>query len=1005
MSDLARKRTLADWVVNTKRQVVKLLAVVKWARDADDVQRAMNITAFLMNQNRQFDDVVKALDASKETLKAARLRNHDLLTSLDVLTTGTYQRLPLAIKENFIPPKPFTNDQVERTMTDFEDLIRYRLRMDEIVPIEMSSYTVADGRVSFHVPNLFHASVCLRGARPDDGWFFVGVEFDLTVSGDITATQEFPRAPPGPLKQMITDEADGRLGLYIPKPVDPNIPPDQVPPQPELAPGTVDAPLSRLYNYLQMMSLSYQLEILCYQAIRLRSLGWADYLKVEMSQDRKTLTATYWVRKPPSGPQRQSYQAARNPVPLEGGKLIISIEPTEPREPLLAKMALRGRTPSDSVESFGLSVKWEPAANAWAVPTPPTHISLSVNSQALDFEALLMTALRAHAQSIVHSLHFALAQFRAMAAPGVVETRENALVLRFCGEDAAVVASLDLRTGRLGMREETDLVGRVTRLVSACDMINNNPAVFVHAVALLRTSTILEDAEQKANSLGLQHFRYRNFAKEDMLKFGQDLHGLLYIRLALFQSYYLVVVVGDVAFRFATITTKTQPEGDAPRMQIADLGWVDAERVRPGAVTANRFLLDTELLKELYAYCCARVSYTTIETQLRNRGIPYAYARPGAVAAAPALEHAQFSRAVPVLCVHAADILAGVPAAEAAMANIQITPLHWWGERACQVVTSVKLKYVQPPVAPSTNTPTPLPTPGRAAQPRAPRVKPPPPRMMRPSESIVYDTQEAVVSFVSANVDTCVEEFLDQWARVSRMVVIAREVTTMAKEREWTDVRLLAFDLQTVEFAYATGYAVTISCTDDLLAIALPAAGERSYGLRFRALPSAASVSGENPHADMRELLEKRMSAAGVRALVETLRGSLPVVLELEALRREEEGKDAVVDALCKGVSWFRVLYSGRHALDVRLQDDRAMLLDGAHHLSPAEGAGAGDADARWLRPIPAFREMLLDAAPTLGAAGRVALLDAGLVCERGAVREALRALHRRVRASLAGSV
>lgn len=41
MSDTARKRTLADWVVQTKKQVVKLYAVVKWARDADVVQKAM----------------------------------------------------------------------------------------------------------------------------------------------------------------------------------------------------------------------------------------------------------------------------------------------------------------------------------------------------------------------------------------------------------------------------------------------------------------------------------------------------------------------------------------------------------------------------------------------------------------------------------------------------------------------------------------------------------------------------------------------------------------------------------------------------------------------------------------------------------------------------------------------------------------------------------------------------------------------------------------------------
>lgn len=41
MSDAARKRILADWVVKTKKQVVKMYAVAKWARDADTVQKCM----------------------------------------------------------------------------------------------------------------------------------------------------------------------------------------------------------------------------------------------------------------------------------------------------------------------------------------------------------------------------------------------------------------------------------------------------------------------------------------------------------------------------------------------------------------------------------------------------------------------------------------------------------------------------------------------------------------------------------------------------------------------------------------------------------------------------------------------------------------------------------------------------------------------------------------------------------------------------------------------------
>ena len=79
--------------------------------------------------------------------------------------------------------------------------------MTEIVPIEMSNYRICmfcfpslswhlltscgtdDGRAWFTVPNLFEASICLRGGNQDDGWFFVHVEFLFTVGGDRTGMQ------------------------------------------------------------------------------------------------------------------------------------------------------------------------------------------------------------------------------------------------------------------------------------------------------------------------------------------------------------------------------------------------------------------------------------------------------------------------------------------------------------------------------------------------------------------------------------------------------------------------------------------------------------------------------------------------------------------------------------------------------------------------------------------------------------------------------------------------
>lgn len=66
----------------------------------------------------------------------------------------------------------------------------------------------------------------------------------------------------------------------------------------------------------------------------------------------------------------------------------------------------------------------------------------------------------------------------------------------------------------------------------------------------------------------------------------------------------------------------------------------------------------------------------------------------------------------------------------------------------------MKLKYVQQPV-------------GR----RAGLGK----GVIRPSKRIVYDANEAIVCFLADEVEGCVTEFLEEWAKVSKIVVIARE--------------------------------------------------------------------------------------------------------------------------------------------------------------------------------------------------------------------------------------
>ncbi|KAJ7287402.1 mediator complex subunit MED14-domain-containing protein [Mycena rebaudengoi] len=1014
MSDSARKRTLADWVVKTKKQVVKLYAVVKWSRDADTVQKCMNITAFLMNQNQQFEDSIRGLNYAKESLDPARLRNHDLLTSLDVLTTGSYHGLPTVIRKMIIPPTPLTDAEVLKTLTDMEDVIRYRLRMHEIIPVEMAQHRIAGGRVYFTVPNLFETSLCLRGGLKEDGWFFVHVEFLITVGGDLTGIQDFPRTPTGFMKRHITDEADAQLAYYLPYPPDHEPPPGlQLPPRPQLPEGVVDTPLIRVFNFLQMMSLSYQLEILWYQAERMRSLGWAEYLSVKMSENRKSFTASYWLRPAAAN----TYGRPRTKLPLLGGTFTISIVEAKgspqirgparsPKARVLAELQQKSKLgnlrPSDEVEGLKFEVRWEPSKGALgtSISAEIPEGFLVIDAADLNFEALLNKVLKKHTHEILSIFQYQLQRSQprsVFSGPGIVslvmDEQVEVLRINLCA-DEVVLITLDSRSGRFNIRDTGDLAAaeRGPRFKTLSDKINEDPTVLFNVLVRLRLITITDLAEQRAIYLGLQSFRRRNFLPDQMAKLGSSARGAVYIQLSNFPTHYLVLVIDDEEFRYALINTSVLSGTMYGNIIMEDVAWLDFDRIHGGDIAITQsdsstpglkprnasgrefgqagFNLETQVLKELYSYCCARVAYHNVESQFKIRSIPYTFVRTQPEEAiAPELLHihSSLSRAVPALCVSSSDILSGAPAAEAAMPNIRVIPLNWWSDKSAQVVTCVKLKYVQQPMGKTAGS-----------------------TVIRPSKRIIYDTTEAVVSFLSENVNTCVDEFLEEWARVSKMVVIAREVAQMSKEKKWPDVRLLSFDLQTVAFAYASDYTVSISCEDQL------STAGGNFDLRFsRCDPSTDSF---NPHDDaepfLRNILQHGQGLArSLHRLVTFLRETLPIAVELEDIRQQSDG---AVDTFAKAAGWYRLLFrDARHALDFRLMtNERVLILDGSRSLF---NTGSSPSEERTdtqlgLQPIPRFREIVLDVVKSLissGAAspGKIAPLDVGVVCETHVVR------------------
>ncbi|ORY77419.1 mediator complex subunit MED14-domain-containing protein [Protomyces lactucae-debilis] len=182
LSDQKRKRRIIDYCSAFKTEFVKVLVLVDWAKNADDVHRAIDVKAWLQGQRNCFDNLYGSLrwDVLR-SMEHAKLRNPDLLGAVDVLKTGSFPRLrqsELARQYRVLPPiKP---RQVLRTMQAMNALISLRLQLYETLPWPMRHFTISSGRARFHIPDAFTADLSFASEDvelPALTWFLIDFSF------------------------------------------------------------------------------------------------------------------------------------------------------------------------------------------------------------------------------------------------------------------------------------------------------------------------------------------------------------------------------------------------------------------------------------------------------------------------------------------------------------------------------------------------------------------------------------------------------------------------------------------------------------------------------------------------------------------------------------------------------------------------------------------------------------------------------------------------------------
>ena len=143
---------------------------MKWASSASKVDKCVSIMNFCERSANVFLETADSMaKMARETLVRATLPNFHLPAAVEILTTGSYNRIPRCIRDRIVPQEPITAAERRRILLQLNQVIEQKLVATEL-PLRMRNLRIENGRVTFLVEHEFEASLTLMGDGPGVPW-------------------------------------------------------------------------------------------------------------------------------------------------------------------------------------------------------------------------------------------------------------------------------------------------------------------------------------------------------------------------------------------------------------------------------------------------------------------------------------------------------------------------------------------------------------------------------------------------------------------------------------------------------------------------------------------------------------------------------------------------------------------------------------------------------------------------------------------------------------------
>ncbi|KAK8605205.1 hypothetical protein V6N13_082656 [Hibiscus sabdariffa] len=250
-SDTEKKVNLLKYIVKTQQRMLRLNVLAKWCQQVPLIQYCQQLTSTLSSHDTCFTQAADSLFFMHEGLQQARAPVYDVPSAVEVLLTGSYERLPKCI-EDVGMQSSLTEYQQKPALKKLDTLVRSKL-LEVTLPKEISEVKVADGTALIRVDGEFKVLVTLGYRGHLSLWRILHLELLVGERSGPIKLEEMRR-------HVLGDDLERRM-------------------------SAAENPFATLYSVLHELCVALVMDTVIRQVQALRQGRWKDAIRFELISD------------------------------------------------------------------------------------------------------------------------------------------------------------------------------------------------------------------------------------------------------------------------------------------------------------------------------------------------------------------------------------------------------------------------------------------------------------------------------------------------------------------------------------------------------------------------------------------------------------------------------------------------------------------------------------------------------------------------------------------------